>query len=510
MASLVERHADDVLGVLSCWDRVIVHGTLPGFGYSAGMTSYLKAHGIRIFDYTKFAEPLRDQIRSNAERLAEENGVEIQFLRKSNIRKETIVDKILAERGGEPGLVCILSVMEACQSYKPWHDKKTHETFLRPDSGKCLHYYFYFIDPKYGLCYLRVPTWCPFRLQFYFNGHNRLATALDKAGLEYELVDNAFVAIDDFDKAQKLADGLDVRELHSLLDRYARKCCPVIKQLGAGYHWSIMQIEYATDVVFRDRNALAPLYEAISRTAIHAVKPEHVATFLGRRLTGNFSAELGNDFNTRIQGTRIRHQMGPATIKMYDKFGRVLRIETTTNDVSFFKHHRNVEQRDGSTVFKLAPLKKSIYSLGDLRQLVAATNRRYLQFISALEDPTVGTKILDKISKPEHDGDRTYKGFNFFSDDDRNLLLALVRGEHEITGFRHFDLQHRLPRLSSGQISRQLKRLRVHGLIKRIGRRYKYYVTALGRRAVITGLKLRELFVLPQLVASVPTTAFSS
>jgi hypothetical protein len=83
-----------------------------------------------------------------------------------------------------------------------------------------------------------VPTWCPFRLQLYFNGHNRLATALDKAGVEYQLVDNAFVAIDDFNKAQKLADGLDVRELHSLLDRYARKCCPVIKQLGVGYHWS--------------------------------------------------------------------------------------------------------------------------------------------------------------------------------------------------------------------------------------------------------------------------------
>ena len=102
--------------------------------------------------------------------------------------------------------------------------------------------------------------------------------------------------------------------------------------------------------------------------------------------------------------------MGPATIKMYDKLGRVLRIETTTNDVSFFKHHRNVEHRDGSTAFKLAPLKKSIYSLGDLRQLVAAANRRYLEFISALVDPTIGTKTLHKISKPEHDGTRTYKG----------------------------------------------------------------------------------------------------
>lgn len=503
MVSLLERYRNNIVGVLSCWDRVIVHGTLPGFGHSAGMTSYLKARGIRIFDYTKFAEPLRDQIRSNAEKVAEENGIEIQFLRKSNIRKETIVQKLLTERGDQPGLVCILSAMEACPSYKPWHDKKTHETFLKPDSGKCLHYYFYFVDPKYGLCYLRVPTWCPFRLQFYFNGHNRLATALDKASIDYELVDNAFVAIDGFDKAQKLADGLDVRELHHLLDRYALKCCPVIKQLGVAYHWSIMQIEYATDVIFRDRNALATLYETITRTAIHAVKPEQVATFLGRRLTGNFSAELGNDFNTRIQGTRIRHHMGPASIKMYDKFGRILRIETTTNDVSFFKHHRNVEQRDGSTVFKLAPLKKSIYSLRDLRQLAAAANHRYLEFISQLEDPTVGTKILDKICKPQQDGGRTYKGFNFFSYDDRDVLLALVRGEHVITGFRHLDIQRQLPSQSSSKISRHLKRLRIHGLIKRIGHRYKYYLTELGRRAVITGLKLHELFVLPQLASPI-------
>jgi len=123
MVSLLERHQNEIVGVISCWDRVIVHGTLPGFGHSAGMTSYLKAHGIRIFDYTKFAEPLRDEIRSNAEKLAKENGIEIEFLRKRNVRKEAIVEKILAQRGNHPGLVCILSAMEACQAYQPWHSR---------------------------------------------------------------------------------------------------------------------------------------------------------------------------------------------------------------------------------------------------------------------------------------------------------------------------------------------------------------------------------------------------
>src|SRR6202035_1066248 len=89
-----------------------------------------------------------------------------------------IVAKVLAARGDHPGLVHIISAMEACNSYKPWHDKQTHRTFLRPDTGKCLHYYFYFIDAELGLIYLRVPTWCPFRLQFYCNGHSWLARQL--------------------------------------------------------------------------------------------------------------------------------------------------------------------------------------------------------------------------------------------------------------------------------------------------------------------------------------------
>jgi hypothetical protein len=200
-------------------------------------------------------------------------------------------------------------------------NKRTHETFLKRTTGRCLHYYFYFIDEELGLCYLRVPTWCPFRLQFYFNGHSWLARQLDKAGISYKLLDNAFVQLDDFEAAQLIADALPIRALHHALDRFAKRYCPVIGSLGvkAGYHWSLMQTEYATDIVFRRQGDLAPLYEAITRTAIHAVKAENVATFLGRKLNGNYKDELGNDFSTRIEGTRIRHHMGPAAIKMYDK-----------------------------------------------------------------------------------------------------------------------------------------------------------------------------------------------
>jgi hypothetical protein len=140
---LVERHDERIAGVLSCYDRIIISGTLPGICYAKGMTAFLRANGIRIFDYPQFAAGLREAVRENAGKVADAAGVTIEHIAKSHIRKETIIAKVIAARGDPPGLVHVLSAMEACDAYKPWHDKKTHTTFLRPDSGKCLHYYFY-------------------------------------------------------------------------------------------------------------------------------------------------------------------------------------------------------------------------------------------------------------------------------------------------------------------------------------------------------------------------------
>ena len=100
---LTERYATQIAGVLSCWDRVLVFGTLAKICYAGGMTSYLYERKIRIFDYPKFAEPFRDQLRENAERLAAEAGVEIEFIRKRNVRKEDRVKAVLARRGEHPG-----------------------------------------------------------------------------------------------------------------------------------------------------------------------------------------------------------------------------------------------------------------------------------------------------------------------------------------------------------------------------------------------------------------------
>jgi len=505
MAALTERYASKIRGVLSCFDRIVITGTLPDICYADAMSSHLRSKGIRIFDYTQFAEPLREEIRLQAERLARDNGLEIEFIRKKDFRKERRIKKIIERRGNHPGLVHIFSALEPCPSFKPWHDKKTGRTFLRGTESKCVHYYFYFILADLGLCYLRVPTWAPFRLQFYFNGHHYLASLLDRKGFSYRLLENAFIEMEDFAKAQQLSDSLQVKALHRQLDQVAKRYCPVARHFPSGYHWTLMQTEFATDVVFKYQSDLGPLYETMTRTAIHAVKPQQVATFLGRKLHGAYQGEIGNNFHTRIEGTRIKHHMGPVSIKLYDKLGIILRIETTVNDVSFFKHYRKVEHRDGTWEMKDASLKKSIYSLPLLRELMEAANRRYLEFISEIEDPTVGIKNLEKISEPTSDGQRTYRGFNLFHGEDLKLFEGIVRGEFNIGGFQNRSFRIIMPDKSGSQVSRMFKRLRMHGLIKKVRCTYKYYLTHLGQKVANIALKLRTMFIIPSLAQ--PQTA---
>jgi hypothetical protein len=355
------------------------------------------------------------------------------------------------------------------------------------------------IDPDFGLCYVRIPTWLPCRIQIYINGHNHLASQMTAHSLQFSKRDNLFTHISDFSAAQELSNSFDVEQLNRFLDQCARSFCPIMDDFNAAYRWSIMQAEYATDIVFRSREKLAPFYDRVTRTAAVAVKADNIATFLGRKLSPHFQDEMGNYFSTRIEGTRIRHSMGPTSIKAYDKFGIALRIETTTNDVSFFKHFRDVQRQDGTIVNKIASMRKSIYSLPDLAKLMLNANDRYIEFLSALDDPSRAAPKLEKLSKPISEHNHPYKGFNLFDSDDLNLLRTIARGEFNITGFQNKQIRTYLDNLTPSKTTRIIKRLRIHGLIRKVRGSYKYRLSYLGKQVVALGLKIREFFITPEI-----------
>jgi hypothetical protein len=285
-----------------------------------------------------------------------------------------------------------------------------------------------------------------------------------------------------------------------VLDRYAAQCCPVLEVFGQTYHWSLMQVEYATDLAFRSAATLGPLYEQLARQSVLSVKAEQIATFFGRQITPQLAQELGSRFSTRIEGTCIKHRFGDASIKMYDKFGQILRIETTTNDVSFFKHHRKVEHRQGPPTRELAPVKKSIYSLIDLREILFGCNRRYLEHLSALDDFSAGVRALDRLTKPRKVEDKTVKGINFFDPVDNALLHALQDPRVNIAGIRRADMLALLDKLSPAQLSRQLRRLRHIGVIKRVAGTYRYYLTRIGRSATAALCHVTQSVLIPALI----------
>lgn len=151
---------------------------------------------------------------------------------------------------------------------------------------------------------------------------------------------------------------------------------------------------------------------------------------------------------------------------------------------------------------KLAPMKRSVYSLAPLREVMAAANRRYLEFLSCLDDPSSGVASLDRISQPTHQGTRSYRGFNLLTQTDQQIFEVILQGHFNISGFRNRTLRQSLPDLSPSQVSRLLTRLRLHGLVKKVARQSKYYLTRLGRAVAIAALGLRAFFLLPQLTRS--------
>ena len=184
---------------------------------------------------------------------------------------------------------------------------------------------------------------------------------------------------------------------------------------------------------------------------------------------------------------------------MYDKQGIILRIETTTNDVSFFKHYRKVEHRDGTNSMQLAPMKKGLYSLRPLTDILFSANKRFLNFLADIVDPTVGIKKLEKVSKTVVQNNRPFKGFNFFNEDDMNVLQVVMSGEFTISGFQNKNLRNKFKSYSSSQVSRILKRLHTHSLIKKVANTYKYYLTRFGSQVITMGMKLKEMIIIPEL-----------
>lgn len=495
MDRFLEKHAAATTGTLSCFDRLIIKGHLP-LGYPRAMEEFLSRHGILFKDLKAFVLRQAERIKTHSHALADRAGRPWVYC-ETRIRKETEARKISERDGVTEGLVCVFAAIEPCRTFQLAFGQGRPS--IKPARRKCLFVYFYFIDPKLGLIHVRIQTWFPFTIQVYVNGHEWLARQMDARGIRYRRIDNAFVWIEDPKRAQRLADNFAALKWPTLLDALARRVNPLLRDLLSGYryYWATNQSEYATNVMFTDRAALRGVYPHLLRHATLSLGAEDVLTFLGRKLYGQFQGEVLNEYKERWPGARVKHWMKENWIKMYDKHGSVLRIETVINDPYEFKVRR-MGKSHGVEAMGWHPMPKGVANLPRYAEVSLAANRRYLDALAVIDDPTPLYRVVDQLARPAHAGGRAIRGFNPVARQDLHVFQAVLRGEHAIQGFRNRNIRERLfpsaaarsdPR-SSARTSRILKRLHVHGMIAKIPRSRRWRVTAGGNAVMSAALRL--------------------
>jgi hypothetical protein len=381
--------------------------------------------------------------------------------------------------------------MEACPTYKlaPGQDRPRFVSRKVPQRVL----YYYFVDKELGLIHVRLQTWAPFTCQVYANGHDYVARQLQKKGIAFEQVDNAFVQLDDPAAAQRCADRFAKLPWPKILERYARRVNPLLQDelKGMSHYWVIDQAEYATDVRFASQHALAGLFARLLAFALLTFSPKKIFCYLGRKWHERFDGEVQTRYKSvREPGACIKHFMKRNWLKMYDKLGLLLRVETVINQPGEFKVFRDCQHRDGTTTLGWFAMCKGVGNLHHYQSHALACNHRYLEALAAVDDPTPGYDDLRELTEPRRHQGRSYAGFNPAREPEARLFAAVLAGDHLAQGFRNQDIRAALysegrndPRhRQSAAIGRLLKRLQVRGFVVKVPRSRRWRVTDQGRR----------------------------
>lgn len=493
------KHEDKIVGVLSCFDRLIFRGYLP-LSYAKGMEGFLYRQNVLFKDFKYYAPKISERIKEHVRTLVTEAGGEFRHLPKKE-RMEELARGIAEDKGIREGIVCGFSCLETCSTYRLQFGQGRPR--LTKDLRRCTVVYVYLVDAELGLLHVKLELWFPLTIQVYVNGHEFVARRLQAAGVKYTMHDNAFVWIENLEAAQAFANRLTKQDWPKLLSKLARQFNPLMQQElhGQEYYWVTDQAELATDVLFDSVKSLASLYPRLLEHATMCLSAEDILKFLGRKLDANFQGEVQTHRGRRIEGTRVRHSMKKNRLKMYDKAGSVLRIETVINDPTEFHVRRAWRIARGKKVLAWQPLRKGVAWLWRYAEIGQAANGRYLQALTAVDDDSEARALVDALTKPVCHRGRRRRALQPLSPADQALFWAALSGGHRLHGLRNRDLVRELNaqdakdpierRRRRARVTRQLQLLRAHGLIAKIPRSHRYKVTTKGERVMTACIYVR-------------------
>lgn len=506
MKSFLQQHAADVIGILSGFDRLILRGTIRQLAHLDGMQSYLAVRRVLLKDFGTHAAAMTEQLTAALVGAVERQARPVIYLDSSQISKEDTARAIAERDGVRTGTICLLKSVEPCQSFDIYRDRARRRIELVRRRRKCSFFYLYCLHPLLGFLHARIQSWFPFSIQVGLNGREWLSRQLDRAGIAYERRANCFPWVADGERAQRLLAHQLRTDWPRLLDTLARMLNPAHARMfgafRAPYYWSVYQSEWATDVLFHDAARLAALYPRLIDHGIRSFACTDVLRFLGHkvpahgRVHGHFRGEVRSELKRRPEGVRLKHWVRGNSIKLYDKQGSVLRIETTINTPYGFSVFR---PREGDRHGRLAwrAMRQGIADLHRRTVLSQAANDRYAEALAAVRDTSPLGVLLTDLTRPVSYRGRRVRALHPWAPDDLALLRAVNRGEFAINGLRNRDLcgllyrpmptDPRDRRRRAARVTRQLTLLRAHRIVRKVPHTHRYHVTPAGRR-IITAL----------------------
>ena len=510
VAAFLAAHGADVTGVISGCDRLRLRGSLRHLYQPTFMFRYLCAAGVRLKDFAGFVSGLTNRVCAASAAFAAQCGRPLRYLESCGRRKEDLARELAHRDHIDEGLIGVFSILEPCLTYAVRHDAAAHRLYLHLGQGRCLHHYFYFQHREFGLMHLRLQTWFPFQLMVCLNGRLWLARQLDRAGVDYVQRDNSFIWLRDPARAQQLADRQLRTDWPAQLQPLVAQCHPLAREICAplalSYYWSMDQTEFATDLMFKSPAALASIYPTLVDHGIRHFGTPEVLRFLGRSVPAHghvhrlYKGEVETDLKHRPEGVRLKHFSQGNGLKLYDKHGQVLRVETTMTNPEAFRVYRTPESRPkGKPRWML--LRKSVADAPRRAEVCAAVNDRYLAALAAAEVATPAGQLAAPVCRRVTRKGRRYRALNPWSPADAAVLDTVARGEWAIQGFRNRDLRAaRYPqtddpaeaRRQAGRITRLLGLLRAHHIIRKVAGTHRYIVTAKGRAIVTAILSARQ------------------
>ena len=494
--NIIEQNKEKINGILSTFDRMLINGYILQLQNPQQFLFYITQNNVQLKNFKEFAEQQTEILCNHIDNYIKENNVNLQYLKQASTDKDELARIELEKNPNNDGLIAAFSTVELCRTMTvvPNHENKKLEIASR--NTKCKHYYFYFNDKEFGWMFVKIQTWFPYNVQIYLNGHEYLRKRLEKNNIKYEMFNNSFSYLEDFEKTQKLADGILNEKLGDSFDGIIKKINPILsnieEKIEHSYYWCIDQCEFATDINFKNREDLSLFYKKLVETAYFTFSSQDIYSFFGRnisRIHAFTKGEIISDLRNRYQGYRIKFKINENQIKMYDK-GNNLRIEVTINNPNEFKVQKEKEKIINheriETVKEWVRMGKSISNIYRYAEISKNIISRYINALPEVDINAVPISEIEKISSSVVVDNRKHTGFNILKKDTLKLFSIISNGKYVINGFtnkliRVEYFEHKVSNKEINQMTRILSKLKAHGIIKKVARKNKYYLTTKGR-----------------------------